>query len=134
MPIPTPAALARPKTLMIAGMVPVIIGMGWLSRVSPGTASSMVNVMQQVGGALGLAVLVAVFGTSFRDAARHPLAGAAPAVQARHALAHGMSTAFLLAAIFDAVALLVIIMLIRARAPMVAPPRTAEAEEEALAA
>jgi hypothetical protein len=28
-------ALARPKTLMIAGMVPVIIGMAWLSRVSP---------------------------------------------------------------------------------------------------
>ena len=171
--IPRLMALARPKTLMIAGMVPVIIGMAWLSRVSPGTgywtgvigpmvllgagmgtvfvplttaslagvrpedsgaASSMVNVMQQVGGALGLAVLVAVFGTSFRDAARHPLAGAAPAVQARHALAHGVSTAFLLAAIFDAVALLVITTLIRTRAPMAAPPQPAEAEEEALAA
>ena len=45
-----------------------------------------------------------------------------------------MSTAFLLAAIFDAVALLVIITLIRTRAPVTAPPRTAEAEEEALAA
>jgi EmrB/QacA subfamily drug resistance transporter len=171
--VPRLMALARPKTLMIAGMVPVIIGMAWLSRVSPGTgywtgiigpmvllgagmgtvfvplttaslagvrpedsgaASSMVNVMQQVGGALGLAVLVAVFGTSFRDAARHPLAGAAPAEQARHALAHGMSTAFLLAAIFDAVALLVIITLIRTRAPMAAPSQPAEAEEEALAA
>ena len=155
-------ALARPKTLMIAGMVPVIIAMAWLSRVSPGTgywtgvigpmmllgagmgtvfvplttaslagvhpedsgaASSMVNVMQQVGGALGLAVLVAVFGTSFRDAARHPLAGAAPALQAHHALAHGMATAFLLAAILDAVALLVIVTLIRTRAPVTAPPR-----------
>jgi hypothetical protein len=94
----------------------------------------MVNVMQQVGGALGLAVLVAVYGTATRDAARHPLPGATPALQAHHVLAHGMATAFLLAAILDAVALIVIITLIRARAPMPAPAPAAEAEEEALAA
>ncbi len=164
---------AGPRAMMIAGMVPVIIGMAWLSRVSPGTgywtgvvgpmvllgggmgtvfvplttaslagvqpadsgaASSMVNVMQQVGGALGLAVLVAVYGTATRDAARHPLPGASAALQAHHVLAHGMATAFLLAAILDAVALIVIITLIRTRAPMTAPPQAAEAEEEALAA
>ena len=164
---------AGPRVMMIAGMVPVIIGMAWLSRVSPGTgywtgvigpmvllgggmgtvfvplttaslagvqqadsgaASSMVNVMQQIGGALGLAVLVAVYGTSTRDAARHPLPGATAAEQAHHVLAHGMATAFLLAAILDAVALIVIITLIRTRAPMQAPPQAAEAEEEALAA
>ena len=164
---------AGPRAMMIAGMVPVIIGMAWLSRVSPGTgywtgvvgpmvllgggmgtvfvplttaalagvqpadsgaASSMVNVMQQVGGALGLAVLVAVYGTATRDAARHPLPGATAAQQAHHVLAHGMATAFLLAAILDAVALIVIITLIRTRAPMTAPPQAAEAEEEALAA
>ena len=169
-----PRLMARvgPKTLMIAGMVPAIAGMAWLSRVSPatgywtgvigpmlllggglgtvfvplttaslagvrpadsGAASSMVNVMQQVGGALGLAVLVAVFGTARRDAARHPLAGATPVLQAHTALAHGMATAFLLAAVFDAVSLIVIIALIRTRAPISAPPRAAEAEEEALA-
>ena len=169
-----PRLMARvgPKTLMIAGMVPAIAGMAWLSRVSPatgywtgvigpmlllggglgtvfvplttaslagvrpadsGAASSMVNVMQQVGGALGLAVLVAVFGTARRDAARHPLAGATPVLQAHTALAHGMAMAFLLAAVFDAVSLIVIIALIRTRAPMDAPPRAAEAEEEALA-
>ena len=165
-------ALAGPRTLMVAGMVPVVIGMAWLSRVSPatgywtgvigamvllgagmgtvfvpltaaslagvrpedsGAASSMVNVMQQVGGALGLAVLVAVFGTSSRDAARHPLPGATPALQAHHVLAHGMASAFLLAAILDAVALIVVVTLIRARPPVTAPPRTAEAAEEALA-
>jgi EmrB/QacA subfamily drug resistance transporter len=164
---------AGPRVMMIAGMVPVIIGMAWLSRVSPGTgywtgvvgpmvllgggmgtvfvplttaslagvqpadsgaASSMVNVMQQVGGALGLAVLVAVYGTATRDAARHPLPGATPALQAHHVLAHGMARAFLLAAILDAVALIVIITLIRTRAPMPAPAPAAEAEEEALAA
>ena len=166
-------ARAGPRMMMIVGMVPVVIGMAWLSRVSPGTgywtgvigpmvllgggmgtvfvplttaslagvqpadsgaASSMVNVMQQIGGALGLAVLVAVYGTSTRDAARHPLPGATAAEQAHHVLAHGMATAFLLAAILDAVALIVIITLIRTRAPMPAPPQAAEAEEEALAA
>jgi hypothetical protein len=89
-----------------------------------------------VGGALGLAVLVAVYGTARRDAARHPLAGAGattPVLQAHTALAHGMAMAFLLAAVFDAVSLIVIIALIRTRAPMDAPPRAAEAEEEALA-
>ena len=39
-----------------------------------GAASSMVNVMQQVGGALGLAILVTVFGTASRNAAAHPVA------------------------------------------------------------
>jgi EmrB/QacA subfamily drug resistance transporter len=160
-----------PKRLMIAGMIPVIIGMGWLSRVSPatgywtgvlgpmvllgagmgtvfvplttaslagvrpedsGAASSMVNVMQQVGGSLGLAVLVAVFGTASQNAARHPIAGtAAQALQAAHV--HGMATAFLLASILDVAAMVVIIALIRARQPMPAP-RPAEEEEEAVAA
>ena len=100
--------------LMMLGMIPVIAGMAWLSRVSPdttywsgvfgpmvllgagmgvvfvplttaslagvapqdsGAASSMVNVMQQLGGSVGLAVLVAVFGTATRDSLAHPVAG-----------------------------------------------------------
>ncbi|HEY1670451.1 MAG TPA: MFS transporter [Trebonia sp.] len=129
-----------PQRLMIAGMLPVIAGMAWLSRVSPatsywsgvfepmlligigmgvvfvplttvslagvrredsGAASSMVNVMQQVGGSLGLAVLVAVYGTATRNAAAHPAAGLSGVALQHHVLAHGMSTAFGLAAIFD---------------------------------
>src|SRR6201996_5147547 len=93
--------------LMLAGMLPVVAGMAWLSRVSAetgywsgifgpmvlfglgmgvvfvplttaslagvrtedsGAASSMVNVMQQLGGSVGLAVLVAVYGTASRNA------------------------------------------------------------------
>jgi EmrB/QacA subfamily drug resistance transporter len=164
---------AGPKVLMMAGLVPVIVALGWLSRVSPGTsywtgvfgplvllgagmgtvfvplttasltgvrpedsgaASSMVNVMQQVGGAVGLAVLVAVYGTAYRDAARHPLAGATPVAQAHHLQAHATASAFLLAAIFDVVSLIVIAALIRTRTPAVPPPRPAEAEEEAAVA
>jgi EmrB/QacA subfamily drug resistance transporter len=80
-----------------------------------GAASSMVNVMQQVGGALGLAVLVAVFGTASRDTAAHPVAGLSAAAFHDRVLAHGMSVAFGLAAIFDLVALVLIVALLRSR-------------------
>jgi EmrB/QacA subfamily drug resistance transporter len=142
------------KSLMVAGLLPVIVGMAWLSRISPGSgyaagvlgpmlllgggmgvvfvpltaaslsgvppqdsgaASSMVNVMQQVGGSLGLAALVTVFGTASRNAAAHPLAGATGAAVARSALTHGMAAAFLVAAVFDVCALLVISVTIRGR-------------------
>jgi EmrB/QacA subfamily drug resistance transporter len=155
------------KPLMITGMLPAIVSLAWLSRVSPatdywsgvfgpmmllgigmglvfvplttaslagvapadsGAASSMVNVMQQVGGALGLAVLVAVFGTASRNAAGHPLPGLTAAAQAQHVLAHGMATAFGLAAIFNVASLLVIVALIRAR--KLAPQRAEVPEEE----
>jgi hypothetical protein len=88
----------------------------------------MVNVMQQVGGALGLAVLVAGFGTASRNAQQHPLPGLTAAAQAQHVLAHGMATAFGLAAIFNVASLLVIVALIRAR--KLAPQRAEVPEEE----
>jgi EmrB/QacA subfamily drug resistance transporter len=155
------------KPLMIAGMVPAIASLAWLSRVSPatgywsgvfgpmmllgigmglvfvplttaslagvapadsGAASSMVNVMQQVGGSLGLAVLVAVFGTASRNAQRHPLPGLTAAAQGQHVLAHGMATAFGLAAILAVCSLLVIVALIRTR--KLAPQRASVDEEE----
>jgi EmrB/QacA subfamily drug resistance transporter len=142
------------KPLMIAGMVPAIVSLAWLSRVSPatgywsgvfgpmmllgigmglvfvplttaslagvapadsGAASSMVNVMQQVGGSLGLAVLVAVYGTASRNAQQHPLPGLTPAAQGQHVLAHGMAAAFGLAAILNVASLLVILAFIRTR-------------------
>ena len=92
------------KPLMIAGMLPAIASMAWLSRVTPatgywsgifgpmlllglgmglvfvplttaslagvpaadsGAASGLVNMLQLVGGALGLGVLVAVYGTAY---------------------------------------------------------------------
>jgi EmrB/QacA subfamily drug resistance transporter len=154
-----------PKRLMIIGIIPMIAGMAWLWRVSPGTAywtgvfgpmmlfgvggglsfvplttaslagvapqdsgaaSSMVNVMQQVGGSLGLAVLVAVFGTATRNATAqlktgHPLAGLSAIAQQHHVLAHGMSAAFGLAALFDVATLVLIVTLFRS------PPRPAVA-------
>jgi EmrB/QacA subfamily drug resistance transporter len=142
------------KPLMVAGLLPVVAGMAWLSRLTPGTgylsgilgpmllmgagmgmvlvpltmaslagvrqedsgaASSMVNVTQQVGGSLGLAILVTVFGPASRDAARHHPAGLAPLAQAQAhqaAIVHGMASAFAVAAVFDVCALIVILALI----------------------
>jgi EmrB/QacA subfamily drug resistance transporter len=131
----------RPWTLMVAGMLPVVAGMTWLSRIEPGTgylagvlgpmvligagmgvvfvpltmaslsgvrpedsgaASSMVNVMQQVGGSLGLAVLVTAAGGGMGHAA------------GQAAVVHSMSSAFTLAAVFDVLALLVVLTVMRA--------------------
>jgi predicted MFS family arabinose efflux permease len=154
----SPRLMARfgGKPLMVAGMLPVVAGMTWLSRISPGTgylsgvlgpmlligagmgvafvpltvaslagvrpqhsgaASSMVNVTQQVGGSLGLAILVTAYATAMRNSARH---AAATGLAQQHAIVHAMSSAFTLAAIFDVVALLIVLLVIRDRAPQLA--------------
>jgi EmrB/QacA subfamily drug resistance transporter len=106
------------------GVAFVPLTMFSLAGVQPedsGAAASMVNVMQQVGGSLGLAILVTVYGTASRAAASHPLLGASVAAQADHARVHGMASSFTAAAIFDLVALLVVAVAIR-----IANPRQAD--------
>jgi MFS family permease len=154
------------KPMMIIGMLPVIVAMAWLSRVSAdsaywtdvfgpmmllglgfglvfvpltttslagvppkdsGAASAMLNMLQLVGGSLGLAVLVAVFGTATRHAAQHPAAGLTAFQQSQHVWAHGVASAFLIAAILDVASLLVILLVIRTKRPA-----SAEAEPVAL--
>jgi EmrB/QacA subfamily drug resistance transporter len=153
----SPQLLARfgARPLMLAGLLPVVAGMAWLSRISPdttylsgvlgpmlllgggmgvvfvpltmaslagvrpqdsGAASSMVNVAQQVGGSLGLAILVTAYSTATRNAARHPLAHVTALAQQHHAVVHGMSSAFTLAVVFDILALLIVLVIIRDRA------------------
>jgi hypothetical protein len=68
---------------------------------------------------VGLAVLVAVFGTATRASLAHPAAGLTAAALHRQVLTHGMSTAFTLAAVFDVAAFLVIAALLRDRRPRV---------------
>ncbi len=122
-----------PMLLIGAGMgiVFVPLTMVSLAGVAPadsGAASSMVNVMQQVGGSLGLAILVTVFGTAYRDAARQLAPGVSHASAARQLLIHGMSAAFTVAAVFDVCVLLVILLTSRAR-----PAPQAQAEGRTLA-
>jgi MFS family permease len=59
-----------------------------------GAASGVVHVMQQLGGSLGLAVLVTVFGSTSRDVAAHPGPHETAVALARHAFVAGADSAF----------------------------------------
>jgi len=108
-----------------------------VSGVEPreaGAASSLLNVMQQVGGSLSLSILVTAFGTASRNEAATQaarlLGGASPEAQAQfrqtgrlpaaladQVLAHGISTAFQLAVVFAALALAIALAVVRTGAP-----------------
>jgi EmrB/QacA subfamily drug resistance transporter len=105
-----------------------------LNNVSPadaGAASGLVNVMQQVGGSVGLAVLVTVFGSASSGAARHPAAGETAAQLARHVYTVGADKAFWTATAFLAGALLLVIFAIRTPAPAPAPAAVAARGDQA---
>jgi EmrB/QacA subfamily drug resistance transporter len=110
-----------------------IVAVSGVQRHESGAASSLLNVMQQVGGSLGLSILVTVFGTASRSAAKDQVAqffanatpalraqfqqtGQLPAPYAGNVLSHGISMAFELSVVFAALALLVSLLVIRAKA------------------
>jgi EmrB/QacA subfamily drug resistance transporter len=104
-----------PMLLLGAGMGVVFVPLTMASLAGvqardAGAAASMVNVMQQVGGSLGLAILVNVFTSASHGDAAHGVGAASPA--ARDAIVHGMASAFGTAAIFDAIAAVVILALV----------------------
>ena len=96
---------------MGAGFTMVPLSLTILAGVRPaesGAASGTLQTMQQVGGALGTAVLLTVFSS----ATRHPAPG-----ESAHALfAHGVSSAMGVGSVLIATALTVIVALVR-------PPR-----------
>ena len=117
-----------------------------VSGVDPhevGAASSLLNVSQQVGGSLGLSILVTAFGTASRNEAASQVAqllrngpadllaqfrqtGQLPATIAHQVLAHGISTAFQLAVAFAALALAVALVVIQPRTATVEVPTSSE--------
>ncbi|MET8514108.1 MFS transporter [Streptomyces sp. NPDC005077] len=97
-----------------------------------GAASGLLNASQQVGGSLGLSILVTVFGTASRNEAERQLpsfmAQATPEQKAKFAETHelpaswghevltqGISTAFTAAVAMAALALLTAVLVIRVR-------------------
>ncbi|WP_199819830.1 MFS transporter [Streptomyces sp. NRRL S-118] len=97
-----------------------------------GAASGLLNVMQQVGGSLGLSILVTVFGTANRNEAENQvrayLSQATPAERLRfqqtrelpppwadQVLTSGVSAAFIVAAVFAAVAAVIALVVIQVR-------------------
>jgi hypothetical protein len=86
-----------------------------------GAASGLLNTMQQLGGTLGLAILVTVFGTATGGAAT--TAGVAPPADV---LVDGMVSAFEAAAVFSLLALAIVAVAIRTSREQV-PEALAEA-------
>src|SRR6266699_2322674 len=123
-----------------------IVAVSGVSREESGAASSLLNVMQQVGGSLGLSILVTVFGTASRNEAADQvhrfLSTATPAMRAQfqrtgqlppafahQVLSHGISTAFEFAVLFMLAALVISLVVIRATPS--APPAGATAQPAA---
>src|SRR5205807_3350113 len=106
-------------------------------RGDSGAASGLVNVFHQVGGSLGLAILVTVFATATRGAAHHTTAVASSGSQASQVLAHGVAAALTGSTVFLALALVVVVAMVprrtRLTAASEAQPRP-EADAEAHAA
>ena len=83
-----------------------------VQRHDSGAASGLLQTMQQVGGALGVSILVTIFGTASRDAAKHPLAHATPQLQAHQIMAHGIASAFVASTVFAACTLAIALLVI----------------------
>jgi EmrB/QacA subfamily drug resistance transporter len=118
-------------TGILGPMVVFALGMGFMfvpltmlavSKVTnedSGSASSLLNVMQQVGGSLGLSVLVTVYGTAARHESAHLIkTGKAATLGAKGVaqtvLAKGASAGFAVAVIFAIVSLIVVFVGIKA--------------------
>ncbi len=116
------------------GLAFVPLTMASLAGVDPadaGAASGLVNVMQQVGGALGLSVLVTVFGAASRSEARHAVAGAAGQAQI---FVHGADRAFAVAAVLMMVAVAMVASMRSTPRPSAPTPQDELAELEPIAA
>ncbi|WP_031525354.1 MFS transporter [Streptomyces sp. NRRL F-5123] len=96
-----------------------------------GAASSMMVVMQQMGGSVGLAVLVTVFGSATRDALSDPPHDMTPARLPEYVLAHGVSAAYTVATVFLAVILLLVLITRQVRPADDAKTASAPADAEA---
>jgi MFS family permease len=93
-----------------------------------GAASGLVNVMQQLGGSLGLAVLVTVFGTASKHAQANLPAGLSTADAARHVFVVAADRSFWTSTIFLAATLALVLVAIRPQAPRPMGVTVAEAE------
>ncbi len=114
------------------GMAFVPLTSAALHAVTPklaGAASGLVNVAQQVGASVGLAVLVTIFGSASDNQSPATAGSALAAQEATHAFVTGADAAFAASAVLFAASLLVVSLLVR-RTPGRKPERETERELE----
>ena len=106
-----------------------------LAGVAPadaGAASGLINVTQQLGGTLGVAVLVTVFGSASKHALAHPVAGSSPLELADRVFVYAADRAFVAATLFLVAGLVLVGAAVRAprtgRAPVQVTPTVDELE------
>jgi len=90
-------------------------GVAGVEPKDAGAASGVVNVAQQMGGSLGLGILITVFAAARRASALHPV-GATLKLEAQHELAHAVATSLRGSALFLALGLVVVTVVMRYRA------------------
>ena len=109
--------IALPMLLLGVGagvaMIPLTgAGIAGVAPRDAGAASGLVNVASQIGGSLGLAILITVFAAASQRTTDHP-APAAVQAQAVRGLAEGVASALSVSAVFLALALAVVVFVIR---------------------
>jgi EmrB/QacA subfamily drug resistance transporter len=105
-----------------------IIALSGVPGREAGAASGMLQTVQQVGGALGLSILVTVFGTATRAVPARLLVGVAPAMRAGIVFTHGVTSVFALAAVFGLLSLLNGLFVLRGPSPAAPVPQVALGE------
>jgi EmrB/QacA subfamily drug resistance transporter len=96
-------------------------GIAGVAPADAGAASGLLNVAQQLGGSLGLGILITVFASASRSATQHPLAGASAHAEASHELAHAVATSLTGSAVLLTLALAVVVVVMRRPAVANAP-------------
>ena len=113
-------------------MIPLTAaGIAGVAPGDAGAASGLVNVASQIGGSLGLAILITVFAAASDSAADHPAPAASLRAQAVHDLADGVARALTVSAVFLALALAVVMLVIRRPPPATAVTQTETASAPA---
>lgn len=107
-------------------------GIAGVEEHDAGAASGLVNVAQQLGGSLGLGILITVFAAASRSTAAHPSAVTSIRAVARWNLAHDVATALTGSAVFLALALGVVITTMWTPASDAVPEAAEMGEDEVL--
>ena len=110
-----------------AGVAMIPLTAAGIAGVAPsdaGAASGLVNVASQIGGSLGLAILITVFAGANGNQADHTAPAASLRAHAVHDLADGVARALTVSAVFLAMALAVVMLVIRRPPPVSAVTQT----------